>query len=90
MKQLEQRAGNWTVFIEDPQEGGLTPVKRDTLEIGESWIATDEPLNVPYSSARRIAAEYASHVIGVQDPEVRDRVFVACADTRELERIIVR
>lgn len=88
MLELEARTGEWTVYIgERYGDFGFTAIDKVTTPDRVRWNATRDPLMHPYSNARKIAAEYAAHVIDVQDPEVRDRVFIGCPVTDDIIEI---
>lgn len=68
--------GMWAAHALDLHGDGLFPIRkivyedtgRPAWQMGEEWTSFDE--------ARATAAEYAAHVLPIQDPEVRDIALV--------------
>lgn len=83
MLELEQRTGSWTPFMVDGDDHDTVPINRITTDETVQWVRANPPRELPFSSARRLATDYANHVSEAQHSAMRDKVFVGCIATRE-------
>ncbi len=88
MLELETRTGEWAVYVDELYgDLGFIAVNKNETPEGVSWSSVKEPDLQTFSTAKKTAIEYATHVIGVQDPQVRDKVFIGCPANNELIQI---
>jgi hypothetical protein len=90
MLELEAHSGDWYARVIEQGDRYGQLIERKIREDGEMvWSASKAPRPQPFSEAKRMAAEYVAHVIDIQHPSFRDRVYLVSPSSEESHEVIL-
>lgn len=75
--------------MRDAQSLEIMPITKESGGSTVRWVRAEAGIEMPFDTALDLAAEFAERLVEVQDPEVRDIVFLGRTADRTIVRIDV-